>query len=50
MAKSDWGTCPSCGSDQNGEWIWRHFYDRDSDMTVAYACPDCNHTWDREDD
>jgi len=25
-------------------------YDRDRDETVAYACPDCNHTWDREDD
>ena len=56
-------TCPECKSDLRGPEIpevWRHhyagkthyhrvvgIYDRGSDRTVAWRCPDCGHGWSR---
>jgi len=61
---SDQMTCPHCGSDWTGSPIpdeHRHMYgnathfkreiaiyDRDADRTVAFQCPDCNTTFDRQ--
>jgi len=56
--------CPHCNANLRGEEIpeeQRHYfgkhthfgrkiglYDRDLDRTVAWKCPDCGKTWERE--